>query len=171
MAVVIAYHEPGKDEIANKSREFEIVSPSKPLPVTIVSGTSSAPSAVSVIPEPTPSGYNRIDQIYTSGIGGNTTVDTTYTITNGKEIDLRQFIAGSEQRSRGSQISLYYAPNGSIDGSAVLLTTALLDGQTFSDTIYGNYTGDGTAALVMRRRTIGSGVREVFGRFLAFEEI
>jgi len=85
-------------------------------------------------------------------------VDTTYTITNGKQIHLQQFIGGAETIK--SKFELYYDPDGDMGINAVLIRVAYINYANFQYDLNQAYIGDGTARIVMRatNNTASSGL-------------
>jgi hypothetical protein len=76
------------------------------------------------------------------------TVDTTYTITNGKTLKLNGWFGGAETPS-GSKFEIYYDPNG--DGTGMtLLGVQYINYANFNVTLALSFDGDGTAGIRLR---------------------
>jgi hypothetical protein len=93
-----------------------------------------------------------------------TTDDNVYTIPNGETITLQRLSGGAEQANSGTTIELWYDPNGDGTGMTivdVIFSSANSDQHDLNE----SYTGDGTAAIRMRRRRLSGGAVQVFGRW------
>jgi len=95
----------------------------------------------------------------------STTDDSFYIIPNGEVLTITKFIASAEVDSTsGNAIEFYYAPNGDTTG-LVVINAIHASGNSFQVDINAEYTGDGTKSILLRRRRLSGGAKEIFGRW------
>jgi hypothetical protein len=100
--------------------------------------------------------------------GGLTNLQT-YVIPAGKTLTIQRLLMSGENRAAESKVTLYYAPNGVIDGTEVIISMGHLSGfvvapQDLNDT----YVGDGVAAIILERRRLDNGRREIFAKWFGY---
>lgn len=95
--------------------------------------------------------------------------DTVHVITNGKTLVLQALIGSSEWNNvGGGVIELWYDPNG--DGTGMTpISVGHCNGNNFYNVLNDEYTGDGTKAVRLRRKVLGGGTLEMFGRVFGYE--
>jgi len=114
-----------------------------------------------------PDGSTPIVQTAFSDMSG--TVDTLFTITNGTILTIQRLTAGAEvDATSGSVIELFEDPNGDLSVLNVI-DVIFASGTTSQLDIGEDFTGDGTRRILLRRRRIGGGSREIFARWQGFE--
>lgn len=129
-------------------------------------GSTNVNATLSAIP-PIPAGATAAsDTDFGRDSGVN---DKFYIITNGKTLTLQTFSAGAERTFGGSVVELFYAPNGNTTG-IVRIGTIYVNGSTNQIGVAGVYTGDGTAAILLRRRRLSGGRVEMEGTWRGYEE-
>lgn len=114
-----------------------------------------------------PDGATSVTRTQFSNMTG--TVDDLYTITNGKTLTLQRFAGGAEvDTTAGNVISLYEDPNGDL---SVLNVIAVIfaSGSSQQFDIGEEFVGDGVRRILLRRRRLGGGTKELFGRWEGFE--
>ncbi len=89
----------------------------------------------------------------------------TYIIPNGETLTIQRFLAGA---GAASKAILYYAPNGSLDGSEELIVVCYLNDSNYVADLETKYSGDGTAAIIMERVATGWSGAEVFARWTGY---
>jgi len=128
---------------------------------------------VEVVPGAPPVAATQVFEIFSDVVSG--TDDNFVTITNLKNLTISRFIAGYVQPSSGDSIvELYWAPNGDATGIELLVnkngSTTSTQTLNISATPGGTpFLGDGTAAILVRRRKTGGGSTEITGAFIGFE--
>ena len=116
-----------------------------------------------------PSGATATSQGYTGNVSG--TDDQFYTIPVGEQLYIQRFAGGGEFKGDGSKAELYWAPNGTTAG-IVLIRVGYVNGSNFEFNL--DYTapavGDGTAAILTRRRRLSGGTKEIAAFWDGFSE-
>jgi len=119
----------------------------------------------------TPQGYTdaSFGAVVTPTKNGGTT-DTTFTMTNGETYLLSKFEFGSEATL--GKFELYYDPDGDMGVNAVQLLVGYINVANYHFDIGNEYTGDGTARLVLRatNNTSTNGL-EFFNHLTLFQEV
>jgi hypothetical protein len=98
-----------------------------------------------------------------------TSDDFFTTITNGLTMVLQRVSGGSETNTAGSIVELYYAPNGNTTGLEII-EDIYVNGNSGQKDLNQSYLGDGTAAILLRRRVFGGAAVEITGRWEGYEE-
>ena len=121
--------------------------------------TTDGRLSVSTAPNP-PTGATTVSQGYTGNVSG--TDNQFYTIPVGEQLYIQRFAGGGEFKGDGSKAELYWAPNGTTAG-IVLIRVGYVNGSNFEFNL--DYTapavGDGTAAILTRRRRLSGGTKEI----------
>lgn len=98
----------------------------------------------------------------------STTDDLDYIIPNGQTLVIQFFAAGSAVDAvSGNVVELWYDADGT-KTSMVLIDAIYCSGSSNQHTLNTEYEGDGTAQIVMRRRRLGGGAKEIFGNFRGY---
>ena len=93
------------------------------------------------------------------------TADYFYVIPNGVTLTIQRLTAGSELDAvAGNVIELYDAPNGTTVG-IVLIDSIYTSGNSNQSDLDDKFIGDGTRAILLRRRRFGGGAKEIFGKW------
>lgn len=108
-----------------------------------------------------PAGATGVRETYQGGVNGST--DNTFTIPSGETLTLTRFVCGGEayaknNRSVGTRVELFWDPNGNGSGMT-LLAFGYNNGGTYQRTLFEQFTGDGTAAIRVRRESFESTVQ------------
>lgn len=133
------------------------------IPREIAFDSSGNVRTVSVISSPP--NTSQVIQIQKSS---TTSSDNFYTITNGKTLTIQRFSASAQFNSNGSAVELYYAPNGNTTGIE-LIDATLNAYSNYKNDLEDSFAGDGTKAILLRRRVYGGGPVEIFGRWQGYE--
>ena len=100
-----------------------------------------------------------------------TTILDTLVIGNGKRVEVLDFLSASEAGTKGALFELYFSPLGSLpDAGATLLSFAVVNGSTFSKAVIAEFTGDGTAAILIVASVLGGGSRLLQAEWTGFLE-
>lgn len=93
------------------------------------------------------------------------TDDNVFLIPNGEILNITRFAGGAEvDTSAGNSIELYFDING--DGTVLdVIDVIFASGTSDQHDLAEAFTGDGTAAIRMRRRRFSGGSKEIFGRW------
>ena len=128
---------------------------------------ASGRALVSQPPPEAPPGTTAISQTEFGSLSG--TDDSFYTITNGTTLTITRLLGGAEGNTNGgTSIELYEAPNGNTTGIG-LIAVIFSNGQsTFLD-LNREFVGNGTRAILLRRRRLDGGSSEVYGAWEGFE--
>ena len=122
---------------------------------------------ISQEPPGTPFGAVAVGETSFGNING--TIDTPFTITNGKKLTITRFVAGAESDSTaGNVIELFEDPNGDLSVLNVL-DVIFASGLSDQHDLNAEFIGDGTKRILLRRRRLSGGSKEVFGRWEGFE--
>lgn len=110
---------------------------------------------------PVPAGATGVRETYQGGVNGST--DNTFTIPSGETLTLTRFVCGGEayaknNRSVGTRVELFWDPNGNGSGMT-LLAFGYNNGGTYQQSLFEQFTGDGTAAIRVRRESFESTVQ------------
>jgi len=117
----------------------------------------------------TPTGATQVIEENFQDIASTAGVDTIYTITNGTTLTIQTLESGSESGVGGSVAELYEDPNG--DLSVLNIIDAIFtDASTTFVPINLDFDGDGTRRIVMRQRGYNASAREMFSRWVGYEE-
>lgn len=119
-------------------------------------------------PPDAPEGTTPVVEVALDGVGGNSLIDTIFLIPDTKILTVQRFNCGSEDMDNSSKCVLYYASNGAIDGTEEILSHAYLNGSNFVEALDRHFTGDGAAAIIMRRQRLDAQVREIFAKWVGF---
>ncbi len=118
---------------------------------------------VSTPPPTNPTGTTPIEDIQLSD--ENSTDNHFVVIPTGQAVTIQRFKAGGEGDNRGNAVYLFYAPNGNTSG-LVLIEVLYVDGSSRQiDLNYTSAVGDGTKSILLRRKRLSSGMREIFGKW------
>ena len=109
-----------------------------------------------------PIGTTEVSNIYYSSMAG--TVDSFYVIPNGVTLRLTKFAAGAEDPASGNVIELYYALNGTTVGIQII-DAIFSSGNSNQHDLNKSYIGNGTRAILLRRRRLSGGAKEIFGKW------
>jgi hypothetical protein len=96
---------------------------------------------------------------------GGTPINTFYTIPNGQTLFIQRFSGGGQGGTDSSVVELFYDPNGNLTGMT-LLRAGYVSGNNFEftfNTEVVNFLGNNTRRIVMRRRRLDGGNREIAG--------
>jgi hypothetical protein len=96
------------------------------------------------------------------------TVDTLYTITNGTILTIQRMSAGAQSSNSGHVIELYEDPNGDLSVLNVI-DDIYVNGSSNQKDLLGDFTGDGTRRILLRRRAFGGGNNDVTGIWQGYE--
>lgn len=97
-------------------------------------------------------------------------VDTYYTISNGQTLTIQNLVAGAETNSGGSIVELFFDPDADLGVNLTRIGTSFVDGDSDSQLINQSFVGDGTARIVLRRRGYTGAAREMFAKWIGYEE-
>lgn len=103
-------------------------------------------------------------------IGDVTGDDTFYTIVSGETLTIQQLAAGAEDEAGGSIIELFHDPDADLGVNLSRISTLFVNGNSASVPVIQSFIGDGTARIVLRRRTYTGSAREVFAQWIGFTE-
>lgn len=112
-------------------------------------------------------------------ISNNTTVDTYYTITNGKTLIIQKFLAAAQSGINGNEIELYYDPLGQTPippnkgANWSLLSLVIIPdsgGNYNEELVQVALVGDGIHRVVIRRTRLGGGNARILGRIIGHEQ-
>jgi len=113
---------------------------------------------------PAPPDTTSISNTQKSNMTG--TVDSFTIIPSGHYIQLTLFQAGSEYDSvAGSNAEIYYAPNGTTTGIELIAAIYVNGSSNQFDITYITPEGDGTKSILLRRRRLGGGAKEIFAKW------
>lgn len=114
------------------------------------------------VPQPTPPpGTTEVRISATSSLSG-TFADTFYTIPDGEVLVVQSFSGGAADSLKDSKVSLYCDPLGTgVDME--LVRTAYVGNTNFDYQLGLSFPGNGVSRVVLRRRAIDSGPREIAG--------
>jgi len=97
------------------------------------------------------------------------TVDTIIPITDTKILTLQRFAGGAEvDGPAGNVIELFDDPNGDLSVLNVI-DVIFASGNSDQHDLNAPFIGDGTRRIILRRRRLGGGAREIFARVEGFE--
>ena len=120
------------------------------------------------VPPETPAGKTKIIKEKIGDVDGSNFYDDTYVIPNGETLVIQHFKCGAEgDINKYSKVVLYYAPDGTVNGNAEVLSVGYL-GDNFRESLKESFTGDGTKAIIMRRERMEAGKREIFGKWRGY---
>lgn len=105
-------------------------------------------------PPATPPGKTEVFRNARGSVGGSTIVNDTYVIPNGVTLNLTHFEGGFQGATYDSCVSLYYAPNGVVDASAVILAHGYCASSNYQKSLSDIYVGNGTRAIIARRQRL-----------------
>jgi len=117
---------------------------------------------VSQEPPEAPPGTTEISVTEYNNMSGTDT--DYYTIPNGETVVIQRLSGSSEEANGGCAIELWYDSNGNGNGMTiidVIHVNASSDQHDLSFTVEGN----GTRRIALRRRRLGGGSAEIFGRW------
>jgi len=114
----------------------------------------------------TPISATPVVQLQSGSVSG--TANYFYIIPNGVTFTITKFAASSEvEQQAGNVVELYYAPNGNTIG-IILIDTIYSSGNSDQHDLDVSYIGNGTRAILLRRRRLSGGAKEIFGRFAGY---
>lgn len=119
-------------------------------------------------PPAAPVGTNSVSVTADSSMSGQ--VDTTYLITNTKDLTIQRLTAGAESGVSGAKVELYYDPLGTGIGMT-LLAKGFLNGSNLQSDLSETFTGNGTKLIRLRRENLDGGNKEIFAKWEGFETI
>jgi hypothetical protein len=96
------------------------------------------------------------------------TVDTFYTITSGKTLTIQRLSAGAQSSNSGHIIELYEDPNGDLSVLNII-DDIYVNGSSSQKDLLGDFIGDGTRRILLRRRAFGGGNNDVTGIWQGYE--
>jgi hypothetical protein len=105
-----------------------------------------------------------------NSVDSTTGVDTYYTITSGDTLTIQQLSGGAEAHTSGSIIELFYDPDADLGVNLDLIETVFVNGDSQQVSVGQSFTGDGTARIVLRRRRYAANAKEMWGRWIGFEQ-
>lgn len=130
--------------------------------------TSAGELKVVQAPPVTPAGNTSINRPVAPLIdlnGGSTDLDV-FVIPITETLTVQTLLMSAEDRGKESKVTLYYAPAGLLNGTEEILAMGHLSGMVVSPQVLDNvYIGDGTAAIILERRRMDTGKREIFGKW------
>lgn len=104
-------------------------------------------------------GYTTFRRYIYQAIEGYNYVSDVYTIPNGKKLYVTKgYVTGADG---GSSAGLYYCPNGGFDLSTELIGGMYFNGGFYETDLDREYTGDGTATIILRLTRRDKGKRWV----------
>lgn len=107
----------------------------------------------------TPGGTTPIKQFADGSVGAIATVETVYTVTNGKTLTIQAFRGGSDTSSAGGRVELVSRPTGN-PASDVVLDVGYVNGNNFDFAMDEIIIGNGTKQIVLKRiNSGGTGLR------------
>ena len=132
-------------------------------------GVESTRLLVADLPPPVPAGATLVDQSAAGNVAGNTSLVSTYTITNGKYLTIQRFHGGGEfaKEKMQSKVELLEDPNGNLS-VLNLIRVAYLPGN-FAFSLATKLVGDGTRRVVIRRTRLADGTLEIAGFWTGVE--
>ena len=93
------------------------------------------------------------------------TDDIFYVIPNGETLNITKFTGSAEvEQTAGSAIELYYSPNGTTTGIQILAVIFASGGGDQQD-LNEQFVGNGTRAILLRRRRLSGGNKQIFGKW------
>lgn len=96
---------------------------------------------------------------------GGTPIDNFYIIPNGQTLFIQSFTGGGAGGGDSSVVELFYDPNANLTGMT-LIRAGYVSGNNFQfllNTESTNFQGNGTRRIVLRRRRLDGGNREIAG--------
>jgi 3D (Asp-Asp-Asp) domain-containing protein len=96
------------------------------------------------------------------------TVDNFYTITNTKTLSIQRLSGGAESSNSGHIIELFEDASGT-GTPLVAIEDIYVNGQSGQKDLLGDYVGDGTRRILLRRRAFGGGASEVTAIWQGYE--
>ena len=104
-----------------------------------------------------------VTNTYYSSMAG--TIDSFYIIPNGETLIITKFSASGEvDVTAGNAVELYYAPNGNTTGIQII-DVIFTSGNADQHDLNESYIGNGTRAILIRRRRLSGGSKNIFGRW------
>jgi hypothetical protein len=133
---------------------------------------------VQIVPPETPPAATEVNISADTPLVVNGTDDTFYTVTSAKTFTVNQIEAGAagDPNEKGSVVEVYWAPNGNTTGIEIIARdyligfTQIVTPQTSQSRAGSPLLGDGTAAILVRRRRIGGAAQEIDAVVRGFEE-
>ena len=99
-----------------------------------------------------PTGTTAVSQYADGDVGANATSQLNYTIPNGDTLHIQRLTMGGEASVSGGRVILLYRPNGSGSSSGEeVLGFGYISGGNFQSDLDGEFTGNGTRAVVLQR--------------------
>ena len=132
-----------------------------------LSTTSAGYIRVSNTPAPPPAAS--VVRRTVVGNVGVTPGDDLYTITSGKTLKIQLLVGGAQNGTDGSKVALYEDPNGDL---SVLNEIAVIyvNMSTIHIDLDDDYVGNGTRRILMRRISFSASAREIYGRWVGYEQ-
>jgi len=123
---------------------------------------------VSAPPPVTPPGKTSVIKSGYGDVSGRSFEDETFVIPNGETLILSYFAGGGHPgTSDYSVIELWDCPNGSVDGSSIIIEAAFTPGNVRAQ-LNEEFFGDGTRAIVLRRKRLNAGTHLLYGKFTGY---
>lgn len=119
--------------------------------------------SVATLAPSAPTGTVAINQQAISDMKG--TKDKKYTIPSGKSGKILRFAGGSEGGKRSAKVELWWAPDGSVNNNAELIRVGYVFGNNFDFALDYDFPlpGNGTRAIILRRKTFDNKKMEIAG--------
>jgi hypothetical protein len=97
------------------------------------------------------------------------TVDTLYAITNGQTLTIQRMSSGAQSSNSGHIIELFDDPNGDLSVLNII-DDIYVNGSSDQKDLLGDFVGDGTRRILLRRRAFGGGNNDVTGIWQGYEQ-
>lgn len=127
-----------------------------------ITNALTAPISVIAVPTSVPADGTKVGTVKYDNVNGAT--DEVYTIPNNKTLIIQNLIGGAEVTGQGSVVELWYDPNGNKNGM-IIIDAVHTSGESMQHGLCVSFVGNGTRRIVMRRRRLGGGSCEIFGRW------
>ncbi len=111
-------------------------------------------------PPATPPGKTEVVRRGRSSVGGSSSVDDTYVIPNGVSLNVTYFEGGFMGATYDSCVTLYYAPDGTVNANAVILAHGYCAASNYQKSLNDIYVGNGTRAIIARRQRLDGVAKE-----------
>lgn len=130
--------------------------------------TDGSLNVVPLLNPPAPANTTPVNISAFGQVASTSGVDTYYTITNAKTLTIQTFLAGAEETTGGSIVSLFYDPNGNLS-VLTRISSLFVNGVSDNAPVAQNFVGNGTRRIVLRRRGYTTSSREMFGQWIGYE--
>ena len=118
-----------------------------------------------------PTGFIGVKQTIDEEVQGNNSVSNTYLIPSGKTLRLSGLYLTCERALTSSKVTLYYAQNGVLDGTEIVIDKILLEADLGSVSLIDEFIGNGTNAIILVAKRMGSGEREVYTKWWGYYNV